>query len=388
MRMLDMGWLRKSYAAASPIVAAVALSACSSGKDSDEDKAKDAMHKMHEESGDESMMDHEMDPGLMAAMMAMEKQKIAKYTKGSDYSSAKDWDLKAEYLKPRGNNPLYFPLQPGHRFIMEKPDHPEGFYRKEVTVLDETEPFDLPGIGKFDAAVVQEEEYFDDMLVQQSWSWFAYDTRNQNLYSFGEISWEVDMQGNKVFEGTWRAGELDGEGIAEPGMLMPGTFRMGERYIYDGSQSESYGGSENIETDYTMATPAGTFTGCVKVREQDLNDLEDVTIKVWCPNVGLVYDSSDGYVVASDAIAGTDIERFGIWHRTDRSDFKTPVAKISGEQATRIALDEVPGEATSVAIERKMGHNVYVIEIQAAADGVETDVFVDIETGKVVGTDR
>jgi len=28
------------------------------------------------------------------------------------------------------------------------------------------------------------------------------------------------------------------------------------------------------------------------------------------------------------------------------------------------------------------------VEIIAAKDGVETDVFVDIESGKVVGTDR
>ena len=38
------------------------------------------------------------------------------------------------------------------------------------------------------------------------------------------------------------------------------------------------------------------------------------------------------------------------------------------------------------AIEKKGGKNVYVIEIQSPEHG-EKDVFVDIETGKIVGTD-
>ena len=39
-------------------------------------------------------------------------------------------------------------------------------------------------------------------------------------------------------------------------------------------------------------------------------------------------------------------------------------------------------------IERYGKHNVYAVEIIATKDGVETDVFVDIESGKVVGTDK
>jgi uncharacterized membrane protein YkoI len=63
-----------------------------------------------------------------------------------------------------------------------------------------------------------------------------------------------------------------------------------------------------------------------------------------------------------------------------------PVAKVSGDQATQIALKTIPGQATSVKIERKLGKNVYVVEIKTASEG-EKDVFVDIESGDVVGTD-
>jgi uncharacterized membrane protein YkoI len=63
-----------------------------------------------------------------------------------------------------------------------------------------------------------------------------------------------------------------------------------------------------------------------------------------------------------------------------------PAAKITVEQAKKIALERIPGEVTDVAIEKKGGKNVYVIEIRSPEQG-EKDVFVDIETGKIIGTD-
>jgi uncharacterized membrane protein YkoI len=65
---------------------------------------------------------------------------------------------------------------------------------------------------------------------------------------------------------------------------------------------------------------------------------------------------------------------------------QSSVAKITEAQAMKIALEQIPGKVTDVKIERKRGKNVYVVEIQTP-DGGEKDVFVDIETGKIVGTD-
>jgi uncharacterized membrane protein YkoI len=44
------------------------------------------------------------------------------------------------------------------------------------------------------------------------------------------------------------------------------------------------------------------------------------------------------------------------------------------------------GKPTKLSIERKKGKNVYVVEI-TTKDKEEKDVFVDIESGEVVGTD-
>ena len=59
--------------------------------------------------------------------------------------------------------------------------------------------------------------------------------------------------------------------------------------------------------------------------------------------------------------------------------------KITKEQATKVALEQVPGKVTDVTIEKKRGKNVYVVEIQS--DQGEKDVLVDMESGKVVGTE-
>lgn len=330
--------------------------------------------------------------GLYADTAMAQKRAQEPRTQGGarvTFSSLKDWNLKGENLSPRGHNPLYFPLKPGFRYILEYPNHPWGLFRVETVVLDETEAFDVPGIGKFECAVVQEEEFFDGVFDQRAANWFCIDKTTNSMYAFGEVSWEIDQIGRKVFAGTWRVGEPDGNGIAEPGLLMPGgPFVVGDRYVFDGHEAEAYGYTENMEKGITITVPAGTFKDCVRTLENSLTNPSDVTNKWWCPGVGLVKDESDGELVASDALPHTDMSSFGKHHREARKQVTPPVAKVTGLQATEIALKEVPGKVTSMKIERLGKYNVYVVEIIAAKDGVETDVFVDIESGKVVGTDR
>ena len=61
-------------------------------------------------------------------------------------------------------------------------------------------------------------------------------------------------------------------------------------------------------------------------------------------------------------------------------------AKISEEQAKEIALKTLPGKVTGVTLEKKMGKQVYAVEIMSKTKG-EKDVFVDIVSGKVLGID-
>ena len=63
-------------------------------------------------------------------------------------------------------------------------------------------------------------------------------------------------------------------------------------------------------------------------------------------------------------------------------------AKITEDEAVEIALKAVPGEVTDVAIEKKLGANRWVVEVLAKEDGRETDVIIDMETGKVLATEH
>jgi uncharacterized membrane protein YkoI len=326
---------------------------------------------------------------LAGGAVAGEIKDEPRWKHGKDYSSLKDWNLKGENIVPHGVNPLYYPIVPGHKHVHERPDHPDGKYRKETVVLDATEDFDIAGIGKFKTAVVQEEEYLDGVLTQRALNWFALDKTTNSVYAFGEVSWEINEEGKPIFHGTWRAGDPDGDGVAEPGLLMPGTFTIGGRYLFDGSQSGAYGGSENMEAGIEITVPAGTFKNCVRVREQGLLELNDITDKIWCPVVGVVLDTSDGKLIVSNALPkenpASDVSSVGKL-RDKPLKYTPPVAKVTGAQATKIALERIPGKVTDVKIERKKGKNVYVVEIQTPNQG-EKDVFVDIESGSIVGTD-
>lgn len=61
---------------------------------------------------------------------------------------------------------------------------------------------------------------------------------------------------------------------------------------------------------------------------------------------------------------------------------------ISEEEAKEIALKAVPGEVMEVAVERKLGAKRFVVEVIATPDGAETDVIIEMETGKVLAIEK
>jgi hypothetical protein len=64
-------------------------------------------------------------------------------------------------------------------------------------------------------------------LVEISRNFFATGRKTNDVAYFGE---EVDIfneDGSVTHEGQWRAGQPDENGLAEPGLIMPGTFLLG-----------------------------------------------------------------------------------------------------------------------------------------------------------------
>jgi len=302
------------------------------------------------------------------------------------FATARDWNLMAKHLSPRGSNPLYGPLRPGFRYVLGPSADAAGARRVEVMVLEETEPFDLPGVGRFDCAVVQTEELEDGMLERQVQEWLAIDTRTRAIYTFGAVSWEVDSSGTRVFAGMWRAGDGEEGHLAEPALVVPGRAVKGarQRSVERGSGADGY--SEVLESGVKVEAPAGTFDRCVRIRQFTLGEPGTFTDRWWCPKVGLVRDGTDGALVASDAL-NSDLSGFG-QHDRESAAPQAQAGRITPEQAQAIALKEVPGTFRDIVVEQRGSVLVYTVEIIAKADGVETDVFIDVVTGKVVATER
>jgi hypothetical protein len=312
------------------------------------------------------------------------------YVDQSDYTSAQEWFLQGDNLTSRGHNPYFFPLTGGHKSILEKMDSSGEKYRKETIVLDETEMFDVEGLGKFETAVVQDEEFVGEELVFRVHRWIAIDKTTNSVHLFGLVSWEIDDEGNAIVEDTWRTGEIQDGKRARPGLLMPGTITIGSRFLVGGPDHGSRGGIEVTETGISVIAPAGTFEKCVRLRERELvDDKKDVVDRVWCSPVGLVSDSSSGKLIASNALPsthpGADVSSFGKYASKKQAS-PAPLPKISRDEAKEKALKLIPGRVTSIVIERKRGKHVYVVEIMTR-DAGEKDVLVDIHTGDVVGTE-
>jgi len=308
----------------------------------------------------------------------------------SDYTSARDWFLKGDDLAPRGHNPYFLPLTPGHKSILEKPDNSGEKFRRETSVLDQTEPFEVEGLGKFETAIVQDEEFVEEELVFRVHRWIAIDKTTNSVHLFGLVAWEIDDEGYAVVDDTWRAGENQGGKVVRPGLLMPGIVTIGSRFLVGGPDNASRGGFEVTETGISTTAPAGTFEKCVRLRERELvEEKKEVVDRVWCSQVGLVSDSAGGQLTASNALPsthpGADVSSFGKFS-SKKQPGPPPTPKISKDEAKEKALTLMPGRVTSIVIERKRAKYVYVVEIMTSNAG-EKDVLVDILTGEIVGTE-
>ena len=210
-------------------------------------------------------------------------------------------------FRARGVNP-YFILEPGYQLVLEG-EEDGTLIRVEITVLEETREVDVPGLGEVRTRVVQEIETEDGELVEISRNFFAVCNRTNDVIYFGE---EVDIyeDGEIVsHEGAWLAGQPDDDGLAQPGLIMPGTFLLGSRYYQEIAEGIALDRAEHTAMGLEVTVPAGTFTDCVEVTETTPLEPDSESIKVYCRDVGLVIDDivelvSYGFVKEEDGGGG------------------------------------------------------------------------------------
>lgn len=257
---------------------------------------------------------------------------------------------KGDTIKARGMNPYWEPLIPGVKHVSARKLGQDDF-RKEYTVLNDTVKFDLPGLGKFEAAVIEEREILNGGLRQVSHNWYALCGENNHILSVGETSAHLKADGKSVAdtEGTWKVGLTNDKGErAILAVAIVGAPSLGAKWIFDGAPGIALGGAEVVAADLKtvngmlttvktryyagetveipLAKKVGDFSGCVQVEElsQDSDsrkpNLDDATNKVFCAGAGLIFDTSDGVLIENNALTDAalkfQIEAFVQYNKT------------------------------------------------------------------------
>lgn len=198
-----------------------------------------------------------------------------------------DFRLEDCRFKATGENP-YFILTPGY-LVLEGEEDGETV-RVVITVLDEFEGIFLPGVGVVRTRVIEERESADEELVEVSRNFFAICEESNDVFYFGEDVDIFNPDGTVTHEGAWRAGGPDGNGLAEPGIIMPGRFLLGSRYFQELADGIALDRAEHVEMGLRITTVAGSFQDCVRILETTPLEPREQSEKIYCPGIGLVFD--------------------------------------------------------------------------------------------------
>ena len=225
-----------------------------------------------------------------------------------------------------------------------------------------------------DTTIVWDRVWLNDQLIEDTKDWFAQDLEG-NVWYFGEDSKEFEDGKVVDTQGSWEAG-VNG---AKPGIIMKAVPQIGDSYRQEFSPGEAEDMAEIVSLNETISVPYGKFSDCLKTKEWNLLEPGVNEFKYYCTEIG-------GVVLETDPENNERVELI---------DVKGPVADtaketmmdISVKEATEIALKQVPGVVTAVEKDMMAGRTVYVIEI-AATSGSETDVFIDVKTGKVLAIEK
>lgn len=185
----------------------------------------------------------------------------------------------------------HFILKPKYRLFLEGVEDGETI-KQRITVLSRTKTISFTSAKGVDLTVktrvVEEKEWEDGEVVEISRNWFALCKETGDVYYFGE---EVDdfEDGELVgHEGAWIAGEDD----ALPGIIMPGSFLIGARYMQETAPGVAMDRGENKATGLDVTVPAGSFTDCVAVKDTSaLDPGGGGDMKIYCPGIGIVMDA-------------------------------------------------------------------------------------------------
>jgi hypothetical protein len=194
---------------------------------------------------------------------------------GKNSSWKEEFGIAKCNLLTTGRNP-YFILEPGFQLVLEG-----GDTKLQITVLDQTKTVD--GVI---TRVVEEKEWKGGKLYEIALNYFAICEQTKDVFYFGE---DVDFYENgKVVkhDGSWLAGTNGNRA----GLMMPGTPKVKMKYYQEIAPGVAMDRAEIVSLEGTCKTPAGTFSGCMKVMDGSAIELFAKEYKYYAPGIGLVRD--------------------------------------------------------------------------------------------------
>lgn len=167
----------------------------------------------------------------------------------------------------------------GKKVRVERTAKPD--IHKSFTIGDQT----------VEAAAFEDRATEDGELAEVTLDYFAQDD-NGTVYYLGE---EVDeYKAGKVVghDGAW----MLGKDTQVPGVLLPGHLQVGQKFRSEDVSSEISEKDTVVSLDEKVVVPAGTFTDCVKVKEEIAGEKPEY--KYYAKGVGVVREEpAEGDVV-------------------------------------------------------------------------------------------
>jgi len=308
----------------------------------------------------------------------MDEQKMIEEQQMMANESIYDPQINPTDFTTKITNP-YMNLPLRTTFVYEE-NTDEGLERNEIFITGDTKT--VMGV---ETLVYWDRVWVDGQLIEDTRDWLAQD-KEGNVWYFGE---EVDNYANGQLinhDGSWEAG-VDG---AKPGYWMKADPQVGESYREEYYKGKAEDMAEVISLDESVTVPYGEFSDCLKTKNWTPLEPDVVEYNYYCPQIG--------NVVLEEVPADNEkVELIDVMYDQPASITPAPEpapepspeptpepSNITLEEAKQIALEAVPGVVTDVDTEVFQGKSVYAIEIRAN-NGIETDVFVDMKTGEVLG---
>jgi len=139
---------------------------------------------------------------------------------------------------------------------------------------------------------VQQETAFEDgEVVEVAHDFFA-QHRNGDVYYFGETVDNYENGKLRNHNGAW----LAGDGRNEPGIQMLASPTVGRTYRQEFAPGIAEDMGTIVAVNESVTVPAGSFTGCVKIKDTTPLEPGLEEFKWFCPGIGMVKEEEpDGF---------------------------------------------------------------------------------------------